>query len=143
MQPFVYNALPARVIFGSGTLSQVGREIQTLRCGKALVLTGPSQFTKGEVLKKDLGDLCVGLYSNATMHAPSKITDEAVELAQNLGADCVVAIGGGSAVGLAKAIALRTDLPQIVIPTSYSGSEVLHILVVFYHCLIVGRQQLS
>ncbi|KAJ7714004.1 iron-containing alcohol dehydrogenase [Mycena metata] len=128
MQPFVYNALPARVIFGSGTLSQVGREIQTLGCRKALVLTGPSQSRKGEALKKDLGHLCVGLYSKATMHAPTTITAEAVELVQNLGADCVVAIGGGSAVGLAKAIALRTDLPQIVIPTSYSGSEATAIL---------------
>ncbi|KAJ7850154.1 hypothetical protein B0H14DRAFT_2582106 [Mycena olivaceomarginata] len=54
------------------------------------------------------------------MHAPTNIT---FELAQNLGADCAVAIGGGSAVGLAKAIALRTVLPQIVIPTSYFGSE--------------------
>ncbi|KAJ6536459.1 iron-containing alcohol dehydrogenase [Mycena vulgaris] len=124
MQPFVYNALPARVIFASGTLSQVGREIQTLGCGKALVLTGPSQSKKGKVLKKDLEDLCVGLYSKATMHAPTNIT----ELAQNLDADCLVVIGGGSAIGSAKAIVLRTDLPQIVIPTSYSGSEVLHIV---------------
>jgi alcohol dehydrogenase class IV len=37
--------------------------------------------------------------------------------------DCVVAIGGGSTTGLGKAIALRTDLPQIVLPTSYAGSE--------------------
>jgi alcohol dehydrogenase class IV len=125
MEPFVYNALPARVVFGPGTLSQVGHEIRSLGCSKALVLTGPSQSKKGEALRADLGDVSVGLYSNATMHTPTNVTDEAVELAQTLGADCVVALGGGSAVGLAKAIALRTDLPQIVIPTTYSGSEVL------------------
>ncbi|WP_369818241.1 maleylacetate reductase [Novosphingobium sp. ST904] len=43
-------------------------------------------------------------------------------------ADCLVAIGGGSTTGLGKAIALRTDLPQIVIPTTYAGSEATPIL---------------
>jgi alcohol dehydrogenase class IV len=40
----------------------------------------------------------------------------------------LIAIGGGSAIGLAKAIALRTDLPQIVVPTTYAGSEATPIL---------------
>src|SRR3546814_14826616 len=43
-------------------------------------------------------------------------------------ADCRGAIGGGSTTGLGKAIALRTDLPQIVIPTTYAGSEATPIL---------------
>ncbi|KAJ6580861.1 iron-containing alcohol dehydrogenase [Mycena capillaripes] len=128
MQPFVYNALPAHVIFGCGTLSQVGPEIQRLGCSKALVLTTASRYKQGETLRAELGDLAVGIYSNATMHTPSNITDEAVELAQRLGADCLVALGGGSTVGLGKAIALRTDLPQIAIPTTYSGSEATAII---------------
>ena len=48
MHPFVYNALPARVIFGSGTLSQVGPEIRRLGCSKALVLTSAFQAKEGE-----------------------------------------------------------------------------------------------
>ncbi|KAJ7780184.1 iron-containing alcohol dehydrogenase [Mycena maculata] len=128
MQPFVYNALPARVIFGRGTLSQVGPEIQGLGCNKALVLTTPGQTKEGEALKTDLGVLAVGLYSNATMHTPTNVTEEALLVAQRLGADCVVALGGGSTIGLGKAIALRTDLPQIVIPTSYAGSEATTII---------------
>jgi alcohol dehydrogenase class IV len=39
-----------------------------------------------------------------------------------------VAIGGGSTTGLAKAIAYRTDLPQLIVPTTYSGSEMTDIL---------------
>jgi alcohol dehydrogenase class IV len=39
-----------------------------------------------------------------------------------------VAIGGGSTTGLGKAIALRTDLPQVVIPTTYAGSEMTNLL---------------
>jgi maleylacetate reductase len=44
------------------------------------------------------------------------------------GADGVVAVGGGSTTGLAKAIALRSDLPQIVVPTTYAGSEMTPII---------------
>ena len=38
-------------------------------------------------------------------------------------ADCLLSLGGGSTTGLGKALALRTDLPQIVVPTTYAGSE--------------------
>ena len=37
--------------------------------------------------------------------------------------DVLVSVGGGSATGLAKAIALRTRLPIIAVPTTYAGSE--------------------
>ena len=40
-----------------------------------------------------------------------------------LDADCAIAVGGGSTIGLAKAIALESGLPILAIPTTYSGSE--------------------
>ncbi|KAG6873333.1 hypothetical protein C0995_000192 [Termitomyces sp. Mi166 len=127
-QPFVYNALPSRVIFGTGTIVQVAREVASLQCSRALVLTTPQQVDQGQVVKEFLGDLCVGLYTNATMHTPIDITDDAMRTTEELRADCVVAVGGGSTIGLGKAIALRTDLPQIVIPTTYAGSEATPII---------------
>jgi maleylacetate reductase len=57
------------------------------------------------------------------MHVPVEVADRAVELARTLGADGCVAVGGGSAIGLGKAIALRTGLPLIAVPSTYSGSE--------------------
>ncbi|KAJ7230445.1 iron-containing alcohol dehydrogenase [Mycena pura] len=128
MQSFVYNALPGRVVFGRGSLSQVGQEIKGLGCSKALVVTGPFHATAGDALRANLGALAVGVYSKATMHTPTGVTEEAVQLATELGADCVVALGGSSTVGLAKAIALRTDFPQIVVPTTYAGSEATAII---------------
>jgi hypothetical protein len=62
------------------------------------------------------------------MHTPVEITELAVAKVRSLGADCTIALGGGSTTGLGKAIALRTDLPQIVIPTTYAGSEMTSIL---------------
>lgn len=37
--------------------------------------------------------------------------------------DVLLAFGGGSAIGLAKALALETKLPIVAVPTTYSGSE--------------------
>ena len=57
------------------------------------------------------------------MHVPEEIADAARAEAATLGADCCVAVGGGSTTGLAKAIALTSELPIIAIPTTYAGSE--------------------
>ena len=62
------------------------------------------------------------------MHTPVEVTEDALAEVERVGADCLVALGGGSTIGLAKAIALRTDLPQIAIPTTYAGSEMTPIL---------------
>lgn len=128
MQPFVYNALPARVIFGFGTLDKLASEIQKLGCSKALILTTPQQVNVGEKIQTQLGDLSVGIFGRATMHTPSDITKEALQVVSSTKADCVVSIGGGSTIGLGKAIALNTDLPQIVVPTTYAGSEATPIM---------------
>jgi alcohol dehydrogenase class IV len=62
------------------------------------------------------------------MHTPVEVTEEALRVVKERGADAVVAVGGGSTTGLGKAIALRTGLPQIVLPTTYAGSEMTPIL---------------
>jgi len=80
------------------------------------------------MLTKLLGDKAVGVFDNATMHTPISITNEALDLAKSLNADSVVSIGGGSTIGLGKAISFKTKLPHICIPTTYAGSEMTPIL---------------
>jgi alcohol dehydrogenase class IV len=75
-----------------------------------------------------LGDTSAGVFAKAAMHTPVTVTDEAMVVLKDTGADCLVAIGGGSTTGLGKALAYRTDLPQIVLPTTYAGSELTSIL---------------
>ena len=128
MEAFVYTALPGRVVFGGGALRQLAAEVERLGARRVFVITTPHQQTAGEALGASLGSSFAALYSNATMHTPVEVTDDALTAARAAGADCLVALGGGSTIGLAKAIALRTDLPQIAIPTTYAGSEMTPIL---------------
>ncbi|MEO3999366.1 maleylacetate reductase [Mesorhizobium sp. CAU 1732] len=125
---FVYAPLPTRVIFGSGTLSRLGEEADSLGVRRALVLTTPQQTELAARAATVLGERAAGHFGGAAMHTPSDVTDRAVEIALSLNADATVAIGGGSTTGLGKAIASRLGLPQIVLPTTYAGSEMTPIL---------------
>lgn len=126
---FIHEAGPGRVVFGSGTASRVADEVQRLGGKRALVLSTPG---RGEYVARQvadrLGPVAAGLCDRAAMHTPAEVTARALEVVENLGADSLVAIGGGSAVGLSKALALRTGLPQIVLPTTYAGSEMTPVL---------------
>jgi alcohol dehydrogenase class IV len=128
MQSFVYNGLPARVLFGSGTRHQLKSEIEQAKCTRALVLGTPEQKTSAEELARALGVLAVGTFTEAAMHTPVDVTERALRKVGDVKADCTVAVGGGSTIGLGKAIALRTDLIQFAIPTTYAGSEMTPII---------------
>ncbi|PWU04414.1 MAG: maleylacetate reductase [Terriglobia bacterium] len=123
MLSFVYQSWPARVIFGAGCVEQLPSEIDRLGAGKALVLSTPEQRASGEDVVRRLGNRAAALFDRAVMHVPVETAHAARDQAQRLGADCCVAVGGGSTTGLAKAIALVSDLPIIAIPTTYAGSE--------------------
>jgi maleylacetate reductase len=126
--PFTATLNPARILFGQGTLAQVAEEIAEQGSTKALVLSTPFQKGQAEELAGSLGPMAAGVFSDAAMHTPVEVTTRALEAYNTSGADCVVALGGGSTIGLGKALALRTDCPQIVVATTYAGSEVTPIL---------------
>ncbi|MBB3331665.1 alcohol dehydrogenase class IV [Halomonas campaniensis] len=128
MQPFVYHGLPSRVVFGQGTLSRLAEEIEQLGCRRALVLATPQQQEQARAVLEQLGERGAGLFTEAAMHTPVEVTERAMRVVEELAVDCTVAIGGGSTIGLGKAIALRTWLPQVAIPTTYAGSEMTPIL---------------
>lgn len=116
-------------------MAQVGEEIVKLDKCKALVITTSSWSKQGQHVADIItgttganGPLKAIVFSGAVMHTPVMVTEEAIKLVEKGAIDCLIAIGGGSSIGLSKAISYRTDLCQIVIPTTYAGSEATPIL---------------
>ncbi|TVY21165.1 Maleylacetate reductase [Lachnellula arida] len=128
INPFVYNVSPSRVIFGSGSIKKLAAELQRQNLSSPLLLSTPQQVSQVEELSKQLNGKIAGIFSEATMHTPSHITEKALSYTDEVKADSVVSIGGGSTIGLGKAISIRTGMPHICIPTTYAGSEMTPIL---------------
>lgn len=123
MRDFHYKALPLDVYFGNGKSKQVKEVLQQYGYHKVLVITTPEQEQAGLKLVEQLHELAVGVYPYAVMHVPVEVAEQAVEYVKNNQIDCCLALGGGSTIGLAKAIALKVHTPIIAIPTTYAGSE--------------------
>jgi maleylacetate reductase len=127
MLSFIYEQLPIRVVFGVGTLDRLPEETDRLGLRRVLVLSTPGQRLLGEDAVRRLGARAAGLHAEAVMHVPVETARAAIAAARTLDADGIVAIGGGSTVGLAKAVALETGLPIVAVPTTYAGSEMTSI----------------
>ena len=125
MTPFIYAALPTRVIFGRGKILEAASEAKRLGMKRPLIITTVHQAASGLEIVKATGGVA---YAGAAMHTPVPVTEEAMAFATAQGCDGTIALGGGSSTGLGKAIAFRTDWQQLVIPTSYAGSEMTNIL---------------
>jgi len=126
--PFIYSARPARVVFGDGTLDQLPDELARLQISRPFLIGTPSQASAVDRTMAALGDRVAHYWPNPVMHTPVEITEQALAALKQSGADGIVAIGGGSAIGLSKALALHTDFDQILVPTTYSGSEMTAVL---------------
>lgn len=127
MRDFTYRSQNAHVLFGQGSVKRLEEAVATVGGKRAILLSTPQQADQAHALTEGLGCI-VDMFDGATMHTPVNVTEQALKVVEAAQADCLVAFGGGSTIGLAKAIALRTDLPQIAIPTTYAGSEMTPIL---------------
>jgi maleylacetate reductase len=120
---FVYQAMPMRVTFGAGRSAHLAQELDALGVRRVLVLSTPGHEQFATELAEPLGDRVAGTFAGARMHVPVEVVAQAAEAAAGTDADAYLAIGGGSTIGLGKALALRTALPVVAVPTTYSGSE--------------------
>lgn len=140
-------ATPARILFGSGRLAGAPAEIEALGARRVLLVTGRS----GERSSALRAALEARGIATAALAVASEPTVELARLGSEQAAaerrDCVVAVGGGSALDCGKAIAAlaanggdpldylevvgqgrpltRPSLPFVAIPTTAgTGSEV-------------------
>ena len=125
---FDFTGSPARIVFERGGRARAGDILRDMRISRSLVLSTDAQKDTADAFACSLGKSCLGVYSGAVMHTPVSATEAAMEIVRDQKVDGLIAFGGGSTIGLSKAIAYRTGLPQIAIPTTYAGSEVTNIL---------------
>jgi maleylacetate reductase len=129
-----YEALPGRVVFGVGALDRLGEELARLGARRALLVASKRV---ADDLAERVGDRHAATCSEIVQHVPVEVAERATSLAREVDADALVAVGGGSAVGLAKAVALDLNLPIVAVPTTYAGSE----LTTIYGLSKDGRKQ--
>lgn len=144
MNAFTYVSAAQQVIFGAGSLARLGETADRFGWRRLLLCTSPSQQRNGRVaqIAAVLGDRLVAVYTEAHSHVPDFQVAEGLSLAERHEVDAVIGLGGGSPIGLAKAISLALEarrtgqevaraavptdqplVPTIAIPTTYAGSE--------------------
>src|SRR5580704_655307 len=125
MEPFARDVLPGRVVFGAGAArTALAGEVARLGVSRLLLIPSGSEQSTARELVAPLADRIAGTFTGVRPHVPVEVADAARKQAAAVGADAVLSLGGGSATGTAKAVALTTGLPVIAIPTTYAGSEV-------------------
>ena len=120
---FVYDVPASRVVFGVGRIRQVPDEVELLGAERVLLIAGGREKKYADELAVALGSRLVDRIGEVVMHVPAALAAAAHEQTEQSRADLLVCLGGGSAIGLAKAVALRTRLPILAVPTTYAGSE--------------------
>jgi maleylacetate reductase len=143
MDAFHYVSYAQEVIFGSGSLTQLGEAVDRFGFKRLYLCTSRSVQAGGHVasLETVLGDRLVGVFDHVLPHVPDVQVDEVLALAHENQADAVIGLGGGSPVGMAKTVAFKLDgkrsgdsnpaasptdqprTPAVAVPTTYAGSE--------------------
>ena len=120
---FTYEALPGRVVSAPGAIDQVADEVARLGGTRVFLIVDQAATTYGNAIEAALGDRLAARWNEAIQHVPAELAERALAAATSAQADILVCVGGGSATGLAKIIALDTRLPIVAVPTTYAGSE--------------------
>lgn len=121
--PFTYDAIGGRVVFGVGSRADLRAELDALGAKSVLVVASEQEDALADDIEGLLGDLVAGRFRDVVQHVPVPRAEAARAATVDAGADTVVTIGGGSATGFGKAIALETDICLVAVPTTYAGSE--------------------
>ena len=120
---FSYETRDVRVVFGMGTLVRIAEELERMGLKRVMLLTTPGRMEDREDVLTLLGARLAGEYNGARLHVPLEVVADARAALDHFRPDSLLAFGGGSAIGLGKALAYETKLPLAAIATTYSGSE--------------------
>ncbi|HEU5158715.1 MAG TPA: maleylacetate reductase [Streptosporangiaceae bacterium] len=121
MEVFDHAEAGPRVVFGAGALAEVPAEAARLGARRVLLIAGRHEKTYADGLAPALAP--VARIEDVVVHVPAETAAAGAAAATDAGADLIVCLGGGSATGLAKAIARQTGIAILAVPTTYAGSE--------------------
>jgi homogentisate 1,2-dioxygenase len=122
---FVVQRGTTRVVFGTGRAERLHDEVAALGARRVLVIATPGREAEARAIASRLGERGAGVLAIAREHVPAEVVETGRAEVLRTNADALLAFGGGSAIGLAKALALGegSTLRIIAVPTTYSGSE--------------------
>jgi maleylacetate reductase len=121
---FSHRTLGQRVVLDAGgAADHVRAELDRLDARAVMVIAGERH---GELAGALAGRTALR-WTEVVQHVPVELADRATAAAAEAGVDVVVAVGGGSAIGLAKAIALDHAVRIVAVPTTYAGSEATNV----------------
>jgi maleylacetate reductase len=123
VESFAFNSFNSRTIFGAGSHQRVRSEIEGLGARRVMLVHGGAATEAADAIAAQLDDRLALRWSRVAQHVPVPLAQDAREAADNAAIDAIVCVGGGSAIGLGKAIALTHGVPLLAVPTTYSGSE--------------------
>jgi maleylacetate reductase len=139
MDEFQYTSYPQDVIFASGALTRLDQAVQRFGWRRIMLCTNHTLSVNGRLagLSAVLGDRLAAVYDRVKPHVQDFQVAEALQLAAENQVDAIIGMGGGSPIGMAKALAPRLVeqlstpvsgagplMPAVIaIPTTYSGSE--------------------
>jgi alcohol dehydrogenase class IV len=144
MNEFRYTSAAQEVIFGAGSLATLGEAVAGFGWQRLLLCTSPSQRRNGTVTQIEtlLAGRLAATFDAVMPHVQERQAAQVLRLAETVEADAVIGLGGGSPIGMAKAVSMRLEakrtgvevagarypteqplLPTIAVPTTYAGSE--------------------
>lgn len=123
MNRFIHATPATRVVFGTGSRREVAAEVELLGAARALLIGGGHESGVLAEISAALGARLAGTFGEVVMHVPVEAAQRGVEAARTAGVDLLIPVGGGSAVGMAKAIARELGTAILAVATTYAGSE--------------------
>jgi maleylacetate reductase len=143
IKKFRYVSYAQEVIFGAGALAQLGEAMERFGWRQLLLCTNRSMQAAGNVhvIRTSLGDRLIRVFDHIQPHVQDIQVEAVLAMAVEQGVDAVIGLGGGSPIGMAKAVAFALAqqqtgrsaqavfpidqplIPVVAIPTTYAGSE--------------------
>ena len=124
---FSYGTRATRIVFGVGALDGLDAELQAMGAHRVLVVSTGGRSRDLDDVRAVLGARVIEVFTGARQHVPVEVVRAALDVVRTTTPDSVLSLGGGSAIGLGKAIARETSLPHACVPTTYAGSEMTSI----------------